>query len=307
MGTCQSQINREADIVVSTYSPRKSSANQKSTSPRKFHFELRKPSSTYAKNGVQPTSLISPAEGTEVTDVDSPFLSVFSPYTPDNINDERMDIDDSSSAAPSLSEQSGYSAPRDDPQNLLIPFDEEIEDDSYLYSDESNTPPPLRLGSITEFETHHHYPSSDRVNNSRRFQTQTATSPSHITGTVASPSPLLAPPKHVVVTFDSKSASSATSVNPQTLANFNRLKTQAELAKQLQQRKKMKNKIQDRRIDIQGYKNLWKEYSGIKDKASSSKQNQEETDLGLPDRVANRSISLNDSATWFVVRCIFRC
>lgn len=230
--------------------------------------------------------------------IDSPYTTYSIPYTPD-CNDELMDIDDYSSA-PSLSERSGYSASQD-PQNLL-PGGAESDDESYLLSNESDSPSPLRKGSPSGYETHPQYPSSTV---DKRVQTLNARHPSQVIDRMDSPSPLLAPPKHVVVTLDSTSASPITSVHPQTMANFNRLKTQAQLATRLEKQKKLKSKIKDRRVDIQGYKNLWKEYSGIKDQALNSQNRQVETDLGLPDGV-NRSISLNDSATWFVVRCNLR-
>jgi hypothetical protein len=300
MGTCQSQLNSEDEFVPPYSLPN----TIPKSSPRKFSFGEKEPiafSSSIPKNGVR-TKLISPTERTEATEVDSPYAFPLSPFTPES-TDEFMDIDDTSSAAEeeSLSEQSGYFATHD-PENLLL-GDEGVDDDDgeYLLSNEPISSSPFRMVNPKGFEPHSQHPSGSVK---KRLQTVSTRSSSHGPDRLVSPSPLLAPPKHVVVAFDSVSTSTVTSVNPQIVAHFHRLKIQAELATKLEKKRRLKKKIKERRVDIQGYKNLWEEYSGIKDKALQSQHDQNETKKRLP-WGETRCISLNDSTTWFVVSCTF--
>jgi hypothetical protein len=72
---------------------------------------------------------------------------------------------------------------------------------------------------------------------------------------------LLAPPKGAVV--DAFGTTAKTSVNPQTIANFNKLKIQVQLANRAEKHRRHKAKLEDRFEDVQGYRDLWSEYEEI--------------------------------------------
>jgi hypothetical protein len=110
--------------------------------------------------------------------------------------------------------------------------------------------------------------------------------------------PLLAPPKGVPVTFDSvvPSSSHQRAVTPQTVSSFNKMKSQAQQAEKLEKQQRQKDKIKDRRQDIQGYNELWEEYSAIQEKVT-------EQDVGSvisAEPSTCEKISIADTTTWFV-------
>jgi hypothetical protein len=104
--------------------------------------------------------------------------------------------------------------------------------------------------------------------------------------------PLLAPPKNA--TFSSPVPYSST-INPLTIATFNKIKTQAEQAQSLQKKHRQEEKLMDRRRDIKGYRELWGEFSEIKEQVH---QHREEV-IKSPN-VGCENVSLNDSTTWYV-------
>jgi hypothetical protein len=334
MGICQSRLNGElanAEFVVKddqrhplpSYTDK---LRHNGLPPRKFTFGRQQ--SAASVPSVRKNGLISPSEGTETTEPDSPHGSIFSsPYTPVTTN-ELMDIDDASSAATeegTFSEQYDYSSYRDS-HNLLLgdhPMDED-DDIDYRLTEDVTSPTPLKRDTPT-FKTYaagvppirdshnlllgdHPMDEDDGIDSPVTREVTSPTPLGRDTPTFKTyaagvpPAPLLAPPKDVVVTLDPPSVSSGSSVNPQTLARFNKLKTQARLAAKLERQRKQKEKAQDRRLDIEGYKNLWEEYSGIQTKVSDQHDHDDQPELDMSCR-GSKSISLHDSATWFVVRC----
>lgn len=304
MGICQSQLNSRRANDELALSPSSHKLRQNEPSHRKFTFEPKQSapsSSCVPKNGFE-ISMISPAERTEATELDSPQTSIFSsPYTP-GTTDELMDIDDASSMAEedSFSEQNGYFASHQHSGSFLLGdlATEDDQIDEYVLSEEAASPAASRMDSTPVALKAHSQPPSSNIKN--RLQTMIMRSPRHdVPDTLVAPSPLLAPPKDVVVSFDSESASAKTSVNPKTLARFNKLKTQARLSAKLNEQRKLKEKIKDRRLDIHGYRNLWQEYTGIQKRMSQRHKDKIESKT-------SRGISLNDTTTWFMVRRILR-
>lgn len=105
--------------------------------------------------------------------------------------------------------------------------------------------------------------------------------------------PLVAPPKDAVVAFDSNASPVKTSVNPQAIASFNKLKIQADLAAKAEEQRKRKEKVQDRRIDIGGYKDLWNSYQNIQEQMQDTK-------LDAFKGGRSDGLLLNNPSTWFI-------
>jgi hypothetical protein len=91
--------------------------------------------------------------------------------------------------------------------------------------------------------------------------------------------PLLAPPKTENITFESVgcSTSQSASVNPQAVANFNKLKVQAQQAEKLEKQRRQQEKVKDRRHDIEGYKSLFDEFSSIQDTVTKKNETMDAT------------------------------
>ena len=105
--------------------------------------------------------------------------------------------------------------------------------------------------------------------------------------------PLLAPPKNAK--FSSPVPYSST-VNPLTISTFNKIKTQAQQAHSLQKQHRQEEKIKDRRKDIAGYRELWGEFSEIKEQV-----HQQQKEVAIKSQnVGRENVSLNDSTTWYV-------
>ena len=102
--------------------------------------------------------------------------------------------------------------------------------------------------------------------------------------------PLVAPPKgavtQVVVT-------TATSVNPQTIAHFNRLKVQVQAANKAEKERRHKAKLKDRLVDVEGYRELWTEYEGIQGQLHSDADRTKSKSLG-------DGLALNEPTSWYV-------
>lgn len=73
---------------------------------------------------------------------------------------------------------------------------------------------------------------------------------------------LVAPPKGSAP-GPLSSTSAKTSVNPHTIADFNKLKIQVKLALRAESHTRRKAKLEDRLGDVKGYRNLWSEYEEI--------------------------------------------
>ena len=107
-----------------------------------------------------------------------------------------------------------------------------------------------------------------------------------------SAAPLIAP-RDVPLTIISPNPLSNSSVDPQTLASFNRLKIQVQLAEQNELHNRRKAKLEDRLEDVKGYRNLWKEFETIKHQAARAPGDE------LADITKNPSMKLHDPESWY--------
>eukprot|EP00529_Nitzschia_sp_RCC80_P004724 CAMPEP_0113453810 /NCGR_PEP_ID=MMETSP0014_2-20120614/7544_1 /TAXON_ID=2857 /ORGANISM="Nitzschia sp." /LENGTH=925 /DNA_ID=CAMNT_0000345205 /DNA_START=81 /DNA_END=2858 /DNA_ORIENTATION=+ /assembly_acc=CAM_ASM_000159 len=131
--------------------------------------------------------------------------------------------------------------------------------------------------------------------------------------------PLVAPPRDTVVSLKDTTESQS-SVDPKAIASFNKLKVQVELAAKADEKQRRDKKLQDRRADVNGYKNLWNDYQIIQEQMNETKIN--DTSRHTPSeslgavspqsqqqqeqqRQQNRpgpcdGLLLHDPSTWFV-------
>eukprot|EP00536_Pseudo-nitzschia_multiseries_P000350 jgi/Psemu1/178643/e_gw1.5.42.1 len=107
--------------------------------------------------------------------------------------------------------------------------------------------------------------------------------------------PLLAPPKDVTVVVDTPN--NDTSVNPATIAIFNKMKLQATNINKLKKQRRYEEKIEDRRRDIRGYNQLWGEYNEIQERVM--KQRESDAKSSTPKSDGN-TVHLKDSTSWLV-------
>eukprot|EP00529_Nitzschia_sp_RCC80_P007877 CAMPEP_0113485316 /NCGR_PEP_ID=MMETSP0014_2-20120614/24420_1 /TAXON_ID=2857 /ORGANISM="Nitzschia sp." /LENGTH=1255 /DNA_ID=CAMNT_0000378957 /DNA_START=84 /DNA_END=3850 /DNA_ORIENTATION=+ /assembly_acc=CAM_ASM_000159 len=133
--------------------------------------------------------------------------------------------------------------------------------------------------------------------------------------------PLVAPPRDNVVSFLKDTTESQSSVDPKAIASFNKLKVQVELAAKADEKQKRDKKLQDRRADVNGYKNLWNDYQVIQEQMKETKINdtsrhtpseslgavspQSQQQLEEKRQQQNRpgpcdGLLLHDPSTWFV-------
>jgi hypothetical protein len=118
---------------------------------------------------------------------------------------------------------------------------------------------------------------------------------SHQLNSKPDPPPLLAPPKDV--TLVTCPSNTETSIKPAIIAAFNKIKTQVKQAHKQEKQRRQEEKIQDRRRDIEGYKELWGEYNEIKERVIKQREkNAESPSL----KKGEKKISLNDLTTWYV-------
>eukprot|EP00934_Nitzschia_sp_Nitz4_P001210 Nitzschia sp. Nitz4//scaffold8_size234185//146344//148785//NITZ4_001272-RA/size234185-snap-gene-0.19-mRNA-1//1//CDS//3329559851//1210//frame0 len=87
-----------------------------------------------------------------------------------------------------------------------------------------------------------------------------------------------------------------TSVAPNTVANFNRLKTQLEVAKRNELHERKKAKIEDRFKDVKCYRSLWGDYEKIKAEVSSQKEESKSKDDSSRSSAA---MDLKSPDSWF--------
>ena len=105
------------------------------------------------------------------------------------------------------------------------------------------------------------------------------------------PPALVAPPKGAV---PSVIAMGRSSVNPQTIAHFNRLKVQVQLDKRTKKKTSHKSKLEDRIEDVKGYRNLWSEYEEIQQQVHSDAASKGGTHHSI-----NDSLDLKEPTTWY--------
>jgi len=109
------------------------------------------------------------------------------------------------------------------------------------------------------------------------------------------PPTLLAPPKDVNVVAEP--SNTYTAVNPGIVATFNKMKTHVDEVQQKEKQHRKEEKIKDRRRDIEGYNELWGEYSKIQKRVINENSNIVESPS--PNK-ENEKVSLTDKTTWFV-------
>ncbi len=115
------------------------------------------------------------------------------------------------------------------------------------------------------------------------------------------PAPLIAPPKStngdLAATLVGQSKKAQTSVTPQTIANFNRLKIQVQLAEKNEMHRRRKAKLEDRFEDVKGYRNLWKDFESLKEQVKEVIiSRNDELDTG---KIGEKSIDLNEPTSWY--------
>lgn len=114
--------------------------------------------------------------------------------------------------------------------------------------------------------------------------------------------PLIAPPKMggvaaIPATVVGPAMKPKTSVNPQTIANFNRLKIQVQLAEQNEMHARRKAKLEDRFEDVKGYRNLWKDFENLKHEVEHktvTPRRNDELENG-----AENTMNLKEPTTWY--------
>lgn len=115
------------------------------------------------------------------------------------------------------------------------------------------------------------------------------------------PAPLIAPPKSATIempgTVVGTGKKAQTSVTPQIIANFNRLKIQVQLAEKSEMHRRRKAKLEDRFEDVKGYRNLWKDFEALKEQIKeSSIRRSDELDTAT---VPEKSIDLKEPTSWY--------
>lgn len=109
-------------------------------------------------------------------------------------------------------------------------------------------------------------------------------------------SSLVAPPK--ATDYDAVAEpipEQMTSVTPQTIAHFNRLKVQVEQANKVAWTQRRQEKVEDRYKDVNGYRNLWQEYEQIQELVQDNSPEIEQ----IPKVSTELSLNLQDPESWF--------
>ena len=312
MGVCHSQLERQSsDVGVGADGDGDVYAVKKSQNHHLHHLPSKStPSRSSTFGGLKVAydlALISPSDKTDITQMISPSSQITSPFFSPQGN--KLVVGDEDDGYPSDEEFDD----QDHIEDIQFTFDEpktgekkDNEDEEPTYSSEEIRndreekvgsdqfhqlcTPPNPTGTTIHNDTEiGAYPCSspdivtDNDNHLRSYPM--ASKPDH--------PPLLAPPKNAK--FSSPVPYSST-VNPLTISTFNKIKTQAQQAHSLQKQHRQEEKIKDRRKDIAGYRELWGEFSEIKEQVH---QQQKEVVVKSPN-VGRENVSLNDSTTWYV-------
>jgi hypothetical protein len=331
MGVCHSQLERQSsnagvgadgdvDAVKKSQNHHLHHLPSKSTPGRSSTFGGLKVAYDLA--------LISPSDKTDVTQMISPFSQIASPFF--SPQGKKLVVGDEDDGFPSDEEFNS----QDDVEDIQLTFDEpnttekkddDDDDDKYRFEDHyhfngcflkteeeptysSEETRDIREEMVDRDQFRHLCtppdPTGTSFHNDTEIGAYPCSSPNIVTDNdnhlrsypmASKPDhpPLLAPPKNA--TFSSPVPYSST-INPSTIATFNKIKTQAQQAHSLQKQHRQEEKIKDRRKDISGYKELWGEFSEIKEHVH---QQQEEAVIKSPS-VGRENTSLNDSTTWYV-------
>lgn len=186
------------------------------------------------------------------------------------------------------------------------PSDEEEAYQLVVQEAASGAPKPkpweLEPGRIVMSPTgNSHVVSPPRSQSAIKLMNKRMTTPSSIvhhdtTTTTTTTSPLIAPPHGTTpptTTSSKKSARSTTSVDRQTLATFNKLRVQAELAVVQDKAKRRATKLEDRYEDVVGYRKLWNEYENIQETVRTTPNHKSK-----PLR-RTRSFDLKNTTSWY--------
>lgn len=92
-------------------------------------------------------------------------------------------------------------------------------------------------------------------------------------------------------------ATTKTSVNPQTIANFNKLKIQVQLANRADKHKRRKVKLEDRFEDVKGYRNLWSDFEDIQQQVEQTNTDNENEPAAS--RPRGNSMNLKETKSWY--------
>ena len=111
-------------------------------------------------------------------------------------------------------------------------------------------------------------------------------------------SSLVAPPKGSA-TGPLSSTSTKTSVNRQTIADFNKLKIQVKLATRAEKHKSRKAKLEDRLGDVKGYRDLWSEYEEIEQQVKESSDTEGPASAPSKKHTRSKSLDLKEPNTWY--------
>ena len=281
MGVCQSQLDRQTgnvglglDADANTNANVNANVNADNVEKNQNHH-LHLPIKATPSRSAYDLAVISPSDKTDITQAISPSSQIASPFsTSHRTNGKQFFLEE---------------------DNDEFPSDEEFEDQNSVKSIQVTFREPINhtggmLNNDIEVEAYSCSPPSI-INDDCHLGSQIASKPDP---------PLLAPPKDLVAsTFESpvpRSLTTKTSVNPLTIATFNKIKTQAQQAQTFQKQRRQEAKILDRRRDIQGYKELWGEYKDI----IRQQANQQQEEVKASPVMGRENISLNDTTTWYV-------
>ena len=103
---------------------------------------------------------------------------------------------------------------------------------------------------------------------------------------------LVAPPRGA---SDRLNTMTRTSVNPHTVASFNKLKIQVQLARRADKHRRRKAKLEDRLVDVQGYRDLWDNYEEIENQVCKSAQG----DAQHTPRSFQENLNLKKPNSWY--------
>ncbi len=107
--------------------------------------------------------------------------------------------------------------------------------------------------------------------------------------------PLLAPPDDIPIAL--QHSSTYTAVDPAIYATFNKVQKEVTEREKHDKQRRREEKIKDRRRDIQGYRELWGEYSEIQKRITKELNGDIESTSPI---TGGSKVSLADTSTWYV-------
>jgi hypothetical protein len=282
MGTCQSRAFATAQVEQGIPSPIAGTLDLGGQSgdqevPRLTRASVKTPKqnttgrvSLFSKRSSNAARLLSPSEETNATVPATPFPPSFAE---DNfsLSSNEDDLERSRASLPVVISKSR-------PNNPINYDSASSSNVDYIV----NSPGPSR--QILSAKTRENEGAELRMLNSHMNKPESVV--------YRSAAPLIAP-RDVPMTIMAPQQASMTSVDPQTLAHFNRLKVQVQLAEQHELHNRRKAKLEDRMEDVKGYRNLWKEFENIKNQAGGA------TGGELKDSAKKASMNLKDPESWY--------